>query len=87
MSIENPTLTVVPVIKKVLEYRTSGTVLDIWAGLGHHALFLAENGFKVAAMDNNEGNINKLREAAKEKGVSIDVQLGDIQNVASLNKK
>lgn len=77
----------VPVIKKILEYRTSGTVLDVGAGMGHHALFLAENGFRVTAIDNNEEAINKLRAAAKEKGVSLDVQLGDVQSIGTLNKK
>lgn len=79
--------TVVPIIKKILEYRTSGTLLDIGAGIGHHALFLAENGFRVTAIDNNEESLNKLREAAKEKNVSIDVRLGNVQSVGSLNKK
>lgn len=78
---------VVPVIKEILEYRTGGTVLDIGTGMGHHALFLAENGFTVTAVDNKEESVNKLREAAKEKGASIDVRYGDVKNVEAFEKK
>ena len=75
---------IVPVIKKILDYRTNGTVIDIGAGVGHHAIFLAEQGFTVTAVDNNEESIAALQEVMKEKGISVDVRKGDVQNVASL---
>lgn len=77
---------VVPVIKKILDYRTSGTVIDIGTGFGHHALFLAEHGFTVTATDTNEKSISALQQAAEEKGLAIDARVGDVRDAAALGK-
>lgn len=72
---------VIPIIQKILEYRDSGTVLDIGAGLGHHAIFLAEHGFKVTALDTDEELVANLADTAKEKNLPLEAKVGDVRSL------
>ena len=55
-----------------------GKVLDIAAGEGRNAVFLAEHGFDVDAIDISETGLKKVRELAKEAGVKIHTLRGDL---------
>lgn len=44
-----------------------GRVLDVAAGSGHNALFLAEHGFAVHAIDRNPEELRMLQSAARER--------------------
>ncbi len=46
-------------------------VLDIGAGQGRNALFLAQNGIKVVAIDPSEVAVNTINEAAKMNNLNI----------------
>jgi tellurite methyltransferase len=62
------------------------TVLDIGCGVGRHALFLAQHGFRVTGMDLSRSGINIASEAASDAGVKIDFQLGDFTDLPCPNR-
>ena len=54
-----------------------GTALDIAAGEGRNALWLAEHGWRVTALDFSEVAVGRGRELAAERGVAIDWRVAD----------
>ena len=52
----NPT----DLIRKITDILPNGTVLDLGAGDGRHALYLASQGFEVTAVDLSEAGLEKL---------------------------
>lgn len=69
-----------------------GSVLDLACGRGRHALWLAERGYEVHALDRDEEALSALREAAAARGVAVharrvnleqqDVDLGEARYAA-----
>jgi SAM-dependent methyltransferase len=57
----------------------AGRALDLAAGLGRHALWLAGKGWSVAAVDVSEVAIGKLGQAARQLQVAIDLFAIDAQ--------
>ena len=55
-----------------------GHVLCLAEGEGRNAVFLAEQGFKVTAMDKSEVGLNKANKLAKDRGVAITTQVADL---------
>lgn len=64
-----------------------GKILDIGAGEGRNALFLAKHGFKVLCLDVSEVASEKCKKLAEKLGVSIDYKIGDIQDFSSASCK
>ncbi len=58
----------------------SGKILCIAEGEGRNAVWLAELGFKVTAVDASEVGLNKGQTLAKSKGVKIDWIHADLQH-------
>jgi len=56
-----------------------GRALDIAAGKGRNAFFLAERGFQVEAVDISEVAIQEGRRAAEEKGLSVNFRQADLE--------
>jgi tellurite methyltransferase len=56
----------------VLEQRGVATVLDIGCGIGRHAVFLAQQGFTVTAIDASDAGLEVARRSAHQAGVDID---------------
>jgi SAM-dependent methyltransferase len=54
-------------------FPNAGVALDLAAGLGRHALWLADRGWKVSAVDVSEVAIAKLGESADERNVKINL--------------
>ena len=54
-------------------FPNAGMALDLAAGLGRHALWLADRGWQVSAVDVSEVAIGKLSQAAGELNVKIDL--------------
>lgn len=56
----------------------TGLALDLACGLGGNALLLAEQGLDTAAWDLSPVAIERLRELAAERGLSIDARVRDV---------
>ena len=54
-------------------FPNAGVALDLAAGLGRHALWLADRGWQVSAVDVSDVALGKLSEAAGELKVKINV--------------
>src|SRR6185295_18955992 len=54
-------------------------VLDLGCGEGRNALFLAERGFDVTAVDLSEHGITKVRTIAERGGFTIRAQVADMR--------
>jgi len=63
----------------LVEKLTPGKALDLACGAGRHAVFLAEIGFHVTAVDNSAAGIKIAKQRAAEKGVEIDFRLADLE--------
>lgn len=53
-------------------------ILDLGCGIGRHAVFFAEQGFEVEAMDLSPEGIARVEAVAKERSLSIRTTLGDM---------
>jgi len=67
-----------PFLKKHIHLLPKGKTLDMAAGEGRNAVFLAQNGFEVDAVDISEKGLKKARKLAREKGVKINTFLVDL---------
>jgi tellurite methyltransferase len=70
--------TVAAIVKNVLKYKKSGTVLDLGTGTGRHALYLAKKGFRVTAIDRDPAKLFALKQNARGIGKRIIIQQSDI---------
>ena len=59
-------------------FPSSGTALDIAAGQGHNAVFLASLGLDVLAVDQSEGGMRVARQLAEQRGLSLHTQTVDL---------
>lgn len=53
-------------------------ILDLGCGVGRHALYLAEQGFTVSAVDGSETAVNYLSEQCRRRQVEIDVNRAEM---------
>ncbi len=56
------------------------SVLDLGCGEGRNALFLAQQGYKVTAVDISRAAIEKLKYLANKEGFTIDLAVADIRH-------
>lgn len=66
------------IVYDILKYKNSGTVLDMGAGFGRHALFLAHHGFQVTAVEIEQDRLERLRSQSENLGVSIATIQSDV---------
>lgn len=59
-----------------------GRVLCLAEGEGRNAVFLAQKGYQVTAMDLSEVGLNKALKLASDKGVTISTQVADLAEYA-----
>ncbi|HVE57786.1 MAG TPA: methyltransferase domain-containing protein [Pyrinomonadaceae bacterium] len=57
----------------------AGKALDLACGTGRHAIFLAEKGWRVTAVDNSAVGIEIARQRATEKALEIDFCAADLE--------
>ena len=67
-----------PFLKKHIHLLPRGKALDIAAGEGRNAIYLAQNGFDVDAVDISEKGLKKAQKLAREKRVKINTFLVDL---------
>jgi SAM-dependent methyltransferase len=61
-----------------------GPALDLACGTGRHALYLAEKGWEVEAVDSSEVALELLSRKAQEKSLTIDSRHADLENEFSI---
>ncbi len=59
-------------------YGNAPKFLDLGSGLGRHAIFFAQNGFQVSAIDLSKKGIEESRTWAEKEGLAIDFVVGDM---------
>ena len=64
-----------PFVVDALSEAAPGTALDIACGTGRHAIWLAERGWRVTAIDGSEVAIGQLRERAPQ----VEAAVADIE--------
>lgn len=60
--------------------------LDLGCGYGRTAVPLAKNGYKITGIDSSEKLINEARRYAKEEGVDIKLDVGDMRDLPYENE-
>jgi 2-polyprenyl-3-methyl-5-hydroxy-6-metoxy-1,4-benzoquinol methylase len=65
-------------LRKHIRLLPKGKALDIAAGEGRNAVFLAQQGFEVDAVDISEKGLKKAQKLARKKGVKINTSLMDL---------
>lgn len=65
-----------PLLLTAIESLKLGRALDIASGVGRHAIFLAEHGWEVTAVDSSRVGIEILRERAREAAGSARIEPG-----------
>jgi SAM-dependent methyltransferase len=68
-----------PLLVRVAETLKPGRALDLACGAGRHAIFLAERGWNVTAVDASQSGIELAKETASERGVEVDWQVADLE--------
>src|SRR6266542_4273463 len=68
-----------PVVVELASKLPPGRALDVACGVGRHAIWLAERGWQVTAVDNSRVAIEILRQRASEKVLAIDSRLADLE--------
>jgi len=58
----------------------SGKALALGDGEGRNGVFLAELGFEVTSVDLSEGGLNKARDLARKRGVTIQTVQADLEH-------
>jgi 2-polyprenyl-3-methyl-5-hydroxy-6-metoxy-1,4-benzoquinol methylase len=61
-------------------FPNKGRALDIGAGEGRNALFLASRGLDVLAIDQSEVGMQKAQRLARERGLTLRTQAVDLQD-------
>jgi tellurite methyltransferase len=67
-----------PFLKRHIHLLPKGRALDIATGEGRNAVFLAQNGFEVDAVDISEKGLKKTQKLARQKGIKINTFLVDL---------
>jgi tellurite methyltransferase len=68
-----------PLLVRVVEELRPGRALDLACGPGRHALFLAERGWQVTAVDASRVAIELLEKQARERGLHVDARVADLE--------
>ena len=74
-------------LKKHLSSLEKGVALDLASGEGRNAVFLAQAGWKVDAVDISPVGVRKARRLAKEAGVKINFRQADLDFSAIAKEK
>jgi tellurite methyltransferase len=65
-------------LRRYISFLPKGKALDLAAGEGRNAVFLAQHGFQVDAVDISEVGLRKIQELAGKKEVKVHTILADL---------
>ncbi len=65
------------ILAKMVEHLAPQRALEIGCGLGGNAVWLAEHGWRVTAVDYSEIAIEKAKQLAAERGLEVDFLVAD----------
>ena len=68
-----------PLLIKAIKDLKPGRALDLACGAGRHAIYLADLGWRVTAVDSSRVGIEILRQRADESGLSIAARVADLE--------
>ena len=68
-----------PLVERFAGSRTSGNALDLASGPGRNALYLAEQGWRVTAVDGSPVAIDALLARARKRNLDIDARVADLE--------
>ncbi len=71
---------------KITGILPGGKILDLGAGDGRQALYLAAQGFEVTAVDLSEAALEKLQRLAAQQGLKITTELADLNSWSMHNE-
>jgi SAM-dependent methyltransferase len=69
----------VPLLIETARQLKPGRALDLACGAGRNALWLAEHGWSVTAVDGFREAIDSLRQNAAERSVNVDARIADLE--------
>src|SRR6266436_1513971 len=72
-----------PLLVETSKRLTPGRALDLACGAGRNALWLAEQGWSVTAVDGSPAAIEILRSQALSRGVTVNVKVADPEKCES----
>jgi SAM-dependent methyltransferase len=68
-----------PVVTNFAGQIAPGSALDLACGTGRHAIWLAEHGWTVTAMDSSRVAVDILRQRTLERGIAVNIVLADLE--------
>ncbi len=68
-----------PLVVRFSRELERGLALDLACGPGRNAIFLADQGFNVTAVDGSALAIDMLRNRARERNLAIDARVADLE--------
>jgi SAM-dependent methyltransferase len=68
-----------PVVTRFAGTMAAGRTLDVACGAGRHAVWLAERGWDVTAVDSSSAAIDILRQRTEEKSVTVNAVVADLE--------
>lgn len=68
-----------PLVTETAAKLRPGAALDLACGAGRNALWLAEHGWNVTAVDGAPSAVEIVRRRARERGLSVDVRVADLE--------
>jgi len=68
-----------PLIVKYAANLAAGRALDLASGPGRHAMWLAERGWQVTAVDNSPVALQILQQRSREKNVRVKSMIADLE--------
>lgn len=69
-----------PLVTRFSSGLKPGRALDLASGAGRNSLYLAERGWQVEAVDGSALAIDILRDRAREKNLSVDARVADLES-------
>jgi len=68
----------IPILEDIIDSLPDGRALDVATGTGRNAIYLADNGYTVDAVDVSDVGLREAQEKAKNTGVSVNWIQADV---------